>query len=78
MQNASGSTFLEISPNKVKEIEIEIPQYQEQQAIARILSDMDSDIDALKTKLSKVKAIKEGMMQELLTGKTRLLEAKAS
>jgi type I restriction enzyme S subunit len=39
-----------------------------------VLSDMNNDIKALKAKLSKVKAIKEGMMQELLTGKTRLLK----
>jgi type I restriction enzyme S subunit len=46
----------------------------EQKTIALILSDMDSDIEALKTKLAKVKVIKEGMMQELLTGRIRLLE----
>jgi type I restriction enzyme S subunit len=72
LQNASGSTFLEISPNKVKEVEINIPTYQEQKAIAQILSDMDKEIETLKTKLKKTKNIKIGMMQELLTGKTRL------
>jgi len=46
---------------------------REQQAIATILSDMDSDIEALKTKLSKVKAIKKGMTQVLLTGRVRLV-----
>jgi len=51
-----------------------LPILDEQKNIVSILSDMDSNIDALKTKLSKVKAIKEGMMQELLTGKTRLME----
>ena len=45
----------------------------EQTAIANILSDMDSEIKLLKTKLAKTKQIKEGAMQELLTGKTRLL-----
>ena len=44
----------------------------EEQAIAQILSDMDNEIEALKTKLSKTKAIKDGMMSELLSGKTRL------
>ena len=45
---------------------------KEQQAIAQILSDMDNEIESLKSKLSKTKAIKDGMMSELLTGKTRL------
>lgn len=52
------------------------PTIQEQQAIAQILSDMDSELEAFKAKLSKTKAIKEGMMSELLTGKTRLKGAK--
>ena len=73
LQNASGSTFLEISPNQVRLIDIIIPGYQEQQAIATILSDMDKELEALKTRLEKTKAIKIGMIQELLTGKTRLV-----
>lgn len=57
----------------LRNFKVPFPSKEEQQAIATILSDIDSDIDALKAKLIKVKAIKEGMMQELLTGKTRLL-----
>lgn len=45
---------------------------KEQQSIAQILSDMDDEIEILKEKLSKTKAIKDGIMSELLTGKTRL------
>jgi type I restriction enzyme S subunit len=45
---------------------------QEQHAIAQILSDMDSEILCLTNKLNKAKQVKQGMMQELLTGKTRL------
>lgn len=45
---------------------------EEQKAIAKILTDMDNEIESLKTKLAKAKAIKDGMMSELLTGKTRL------
>ena len=48
------------------------PTIEEQTAIAQILSDMDTEIEALKQKQDKYKAIKQGMMQELLTGKTRL------
>jgi type I restriction enzyme S subunit len=45
----------------------------EQTAIAAILSDMDTEIDALTAKLTKVRNIKQGMMQELLTGRIRLV-----
>ena len=46
---------------------------EEQKAIAQILSDMDAEITQLETKKEKYQAIKQGMMQELLTGKTRLV-----
>lgn len=45
---------------------------EEQTAIANVLSDMDTELDALQQRLSKTQQIKQGMMQELLTGKTRL------
>jgi len=73
LQNASGSTFLEISPNKIKQIEVSIPCHEEQIRIASILSDIDSEIATLETKLGKARKIKLGMMQELLTGKIRLV-----
>jgi type I restriction enzyme S subunit len=73
LNNASGSTFLEISPNKVKSIEIQIPSLPEQTRIATILSDMDIEIEALKQKLAKAKQVKQGLMQELLTGRTRIV-----
>ena len=44
----------------------------EQTVIAIILSDMDAEIQTLQQRLSKTRQIKQGMMQELLTGKTRL------
>lgn len=47
--------------------------YEEQTAIATILSDMDEEIQALETRLNKTKQIKQGMMQVLLTGKVRLV-----
>lgn len=73
LKNASGSTFLEISPNKVKSIEVTVPNINEQKEIASILSDIDLEIKTLETKLDKYKQIKQGMMQNLLTGKIRLL-----
>tara|TARA_R110002124_G_scaffold285864_1_gene465090 strand:- start:78 stop:1412 length:1335 start_codon:yes stop_codon:yes gene_type:complete len=48
------------------------PAYQEQTAIATILSDMDAEIQALQQRLEKTRDIKQGMMQQLLTGKVRL------
>lgn len=55
-------------------IEIDIPKSPEEQTrIASILSDMDAELTALEQKLEKYKKIKLGMMQELLTGKTRLI-----
>jgi type I restriction enzyme S subunit len=73
IQNASGSTFLEISPNRLKQIEILYPQINEQLAIANFLSDMDSEIKALEDQLSKYRLLKQAMMQELLTGRIRLI-----
>jgi type I restriction enzyme S subunit len=49
-----------------------LPEPEEQTAIATILSDMDNEIQTLEQRLSKTRQIKQGMMQELLTGKTRL------
>lgn len=56
------------------EMEIFLPKPGEQTAIATILSDMDTEIDALEQRLAKARSLKTGMMQELLTGKTRLLK----
>ena len=52
---------------------IQLPQVNEQAAIATVLSDMDAEITALEEKLGKARAIKQGMMQELLTGRIRLV-----
>jgi type I restriction enzyme, S subunit len=49
------------------------PTTREQFAIAAILSDMDAEIEALEKKLEKARQIKQGMMQDLLTGKIRLI-----
>ncbi|WP_171696569.1 restriction endonuclease subunit S [Methylomonas sp. ZR1] len=52
---------------------IKLPPHDEQTAIATILSDMDAEIATLEARRDKTRALKQGMMQELLTGKTRLL-----
>ncbi len=55
------------------QIVVKLPGSQEQFAVAAILSDMDTEIAALEQKLAKARDIKQGMMQELLTGRMRLL-----
>lgn len=57
----------------MKNIELAIPSLLEQERIANILSDMDAEIETLEQKLAKAKQIKQGLMQELLTGRIRLV-----
>ncbi|WP_196767789.1 restriction endonuclease subunit S [Gallibacterium anatis] len=69
----SGSTFLELSTKQVRSFKISIPKsLKEQTAIATILSDMDTEIDALSKRLQKVRSLKQGLMQQLLSGKMRV------
>ncbi len=56
---------------------IPLPDSKEQRAIAQVLSDIDTEITALEKRRTKTQAIKQGMMQELLTGRTRLSFEKA-
>ena len=68
---ASGVPSLNAST--IENIEISLPPQEEQAAIAAVLFDMDAEIAALEARRAKVQALKQGMMQELLTGRTRLL-----
>lgn len=58
--------------NVLKNFEIAIPKIEEQSVISAMLSDMDAEIQALMATLSKARQLKQGMMQELLTGRIRL------
>ena len=58
----------------IKSLNIPFPQIEEQKAIAEVLSEMDAEIEALERERDKYKALKQGMMQELLTGKRRLVK----
>lgn len=70
----SGSTFLEIGKTQLSGYQVQVPKTKlEQTAIATVLSDMDTELAALETRLAKARQIKQGMMQELLTGRIRLL-----
>lgn len=70
---AQGATRYNLSKNKFAETVINLPTKEEQTAIASILSDMDNEIEQLEQKLTKTRLIKQGMMQQLLTGKIRLV-----
>ena len=75
LQIGTGATTVKhLSHFDVEELELTFPEeIKEQQAIAQVLSDMDNDIEQLEKKLSKYQQIKQGMMQELLTGRIRLV-----
>jgi type I restriction enzyme S subunit len=70
--DGSGTRYV-ISLGKFRGIAIKVPPPDEQAAIAAILSDMDAEIAALEAKLAKARSLKQGMMQELLTGRIRLV-----
>ncbi|MBD2143016.1 restriction endonuclease subunit S [Anabaena sp. FACHB-1250] len=71
---ASLGVQANISTKDILNGTIKIPTIEEQKAIAEILTDMDKEIEALEKKRDKYKTIKQGMMQELLTGKTRIID----
>ncbi|CAD7768274.1 Type-1 restriction enzyme MjaXIP specificity protein [Candidatus Methanoperedenaceae archaeon GB50] len=68
----AGSNYPAINSNDVKSFQISLPPLPEQRAIARVLSDMDAEIEALEKKKEKCEMLKKGAMQSLLTGKVRL------
>jgi len=72
-ESVGGTTHKRISRGSLGKIEVALPPICEQKSTAAILSDMDADIAALESKLSKAQQIKQGMMQNLLTGKIRLV-----
>ena len=59
--------------SEYSKLEVKIPDAAEQTAIATVLSDMDAELTALETRRDKIRALKQGMMQELLTGRIRLV-----
>ena len=69
----TGSNYPAINGGDVRTLEIPVPEYKEQAAIAEVLSDMDAEIAALEARRDKTLALKQGMMQELLTGRIRLV-----
>lgn len=69
----TGIKVSSVSKASFRQTKILIPSLAEQKAIAEVLSDMDAEISELEAQKAKFESIKQGMMQELLTGKTRLV-----
>lgn len=68
-----GGTRAKLNGSMIKKLNLMLPDMDEQKAIASILSEMDAEITALEQKLAKCQKLKQGMMQQLLTGKIRLI-----
>lgn len=69
----AGSSINNLTPSNVESLIVNIPtDYDEQNAIAIIINGMDAEIAALEDRLAKTRLLKQGMMQELLTGRIRL------
>ena len=73
IQIAQGSTRYNLSKEYFLKLLIPIPEYEEQKAISTIISDIDDEINFLEQDLEKYKNIKQGMMEQLLTGKFRVV-----
>ena len=71
----TGGAQPHIHPVDVMPIEVAVPPLAEQNAIAAVLTDMDAELAALEGRRDKTRDLKQAMMQELLTGKTRLVPA---
>ncbi len=70
---ATGISVYGVTKNNVRSIEVVLPNVDEQLAIAAVLADMDAEIAALEKRRDNARDLKQGMMQQLLTGKVRLI-----
>lgn len=70
---AAGISVYAISARQLAAVELRLPPRPEQVAIVGVLSDMEAEITALQVRLEKTRAVKQGMMQQLLTGRMRLV-----
>jgi len=70
---AQGATRYNLSKRALMAVQVKLPTSEEQTAIAEVLADMDADLAALEAQAAKARAVKQGMMQELLTGRVRLV-----
>lgn len=72
---AAGTKVYATNRAHIASVEMRLPSVPEQTAIASVLADIDTELSALESRRDKTRALKQGMMQELLTGKTRLVPA---
>ena len=72
----TGGAQPHIHPVDLMPLEVNLPELSEQKAIASVLSDVDTEIAALEQRRDKTRVIKQGMMQQLLTGRVRLSESR--
>jgi type I restriction enzyme S subunit len=70
---AAGTKVYATNRTHIASVEMRLPSVAEQTAIAAVLSDIDAELAALEARRNKTRALKQGMMQELLTGRTRLV-----
>jgi type I restriction enzyme S subunit len=70
---AQGITIIHLYGRDLLDLSMELPALAEQTAIAELLTDMDAELAALEQRYAKTRALKQGMMQELLTGRVRLI-----
>jgi type I restriction enzyme S subunit len=70
---AAGTKVYATNRSHIASAEIKLPEVDEQRAIASILHSMDAELSSIENRLAKVRQLKQGMMQELLTGRTRLI-----
>lgn len=73
MRYNEASGVPSLNARTIESVEIFCPPSEEQTAIATVLSDLDAEIAALEARLAKARLLKQGMMQELLTGRIRLV-----
>jgi type I restriction enzyme S subunit len=73
-----GDAVVHISASALASIAVRLPALEEQSAVAAVLLDFDDEIAALENRRDKVQSLKRAMMQELLTGKTRLVATEAA
>lgn len=73
LQLVTGTTVFHLYGSDMAKFELLLPGLAEQTAIATLLSDLDAELSALEARRDKTRALKQGMMQELLTGRTRLI-----
>lgn len=73
-ERGQGDAVVHIHADSLSEIIISMPEKNEQEAIATVIKDFNDEIEQLEKKLAKYQQIKQGMMQELLTGRIRLVD----